>query len=242
MVINDPDPDVLAAHALLTTSAHGIGGEWFSTYLDRGVTRSGITVGQAGYFFEDFTDMSRWRKEGGVAVPSASLTTQGGVAQIAAAATDDVQYTTGSAAFGMATLFSVTGRFYMATRIRVNVGAAADGIAMVSGFNAPPTALVQIGYVGAHGANFCVATNDGLHPQDHAVSTVPAADGNWHNLEGWGDGTNYYLSVDGGATVTLVPTNPPAGNVYPFIETAGGVAAGTTCLYDKVLYVFPQAA
>jgi len=241
LAINDPDATDLATHAA-STAAHNLGATWEEKYVARGLSRSGLTVGQAGVFFEEFTDIARWRKEAGIALILASATDRGGVAQIIAVATDDVQYTTGAAGFGMPSLFAATGRFYMATRLCISVGAAVDGYAMISGFSGPPTALVQIGYVGAHGANFCIATNDGLHPQDRALSTVPAADGNWHDLEGWGDGTNYYLSVDGGATVTLVPTNPPVGYVYPFIETAGGALAGTTCKYDKLLYVYPQAA
>jgi len=243
MVIDDPDPALLAAHALLTTSAHGIGGEWFSTCLDRGFTRAGLTAGQAGYFFEEFLDIARWQKSGGLANAIAVINTTGGVMQLAIAAGARTAYCNGDAVLGMPRLLLGNGRFYLATRLSIQAGAPADAYVNVGAFGPGGAgSLAYVGYDGAFDAgHYSAGIRDAVNPIESVASTV-ALDIAWHTMEFWCNATNYYLSVDGETPVVLAPTNPPTINLFPWIDVSGGAGVGITVNVDKYLAVFPQAA
>lgn len=241
MVINDTDPDLLAAHEALTISAHGIGGEWFSTYLDRGITRSGITAGQAGYFFEEFTDVSRWHETaGGAATFVADVTHTGGVANLFPAAADDVSFENGSAAFGSPRIALANGRFYIGARMRLNAGFAADGFATVGIYNGIASRLL-VGIFPITPGVWSL-TMLGTGAPEVIVSSV-AVDANWHDFEAWCDSANhYFLSVDGETPVMLTGVNPPGPDASFAAIAASGGSTGLSVDYDKALWVFPQAA
>jgi hypothetical protein len=240
MVIDDPDPDLLAAHALLTTGAHGIGGDWFNTYLDRGFTRAGLTAGQAGYFFEEFTDIARWFKFGGAASLAALTTVSGGVGQIAPGVGDAVQYRTGNALFDSPTVAVGNGRFYLATRVRFSAGVPADGLGtagLINGFVG-----VMVGAFG--GASLVNYVGIVLGGAGLLLNSTIALDANWHNFEMWCDGsTTYYFSVDNETPVSGVLGGAPFVNLlYPNIQVTSGAGVAVTGDFDKYLAVFPQAA
>jgi hypothetical protein len=242
VAINDPDPALLAAHVALTVSAHGIGGEWFQTYLQRGVARSGITAGEAGYFFEEFTDIARWQKLGGVASLTAVTTLTGGVGEVAAGVGDNVAYANGDAVLGTPTICKGDNRLYVAVRMRLSVAPPADGVALVGLAPGLVGDQVFVGYLGPLDAvHFVGATNNaGI---SSAPSTV-AVDAAWHDMEIWyaGDAANYYLSIDAETPVLLVSAPQPTDYLGAYLAINGGAGAGVTAQFDKYLCVFPQAA
>jgi len=243
VAINDPDPALLAAHVALTVSAHGIGGEWFQTYLQRGVARSGITAGEAGYFFEEFTDLARWVKTPpGGTLFGAVTTLPGGVGELALAAGVSSIYYSGTAATGPTTVCLGNGRFYVACRMALGAAPAANGLAIAGVFAVGGVgSYCVVGYEGAFDAlHYCAVIRDGVNVAEAVVSTV-GVDLNFHDMEVWSDATNYYLSVDNETPVVLVPAHPPVVNLFPYINVNGG-AAGITADFDKYLCVFPQAA
>jgi len=240
MVIDDPDPALLAAHELLTTSAHGIGGEWFSTYLDRGFTRAGLTAGQAGYFFEEFTDVARWQKLAGAASLAAVTTLAGGVVEIAAGIGDDVIYVVGSGAFGMATLAQGSQKWYVGGRMRFPVALGAGATTQLGMASFTPQ-VISAGYRQLTDATHFSAMSfigGGLRT---ATSSV-LVDANAHDVELWHNNGDIFLAVDNETPVVLPVAASPSDMLTPYLEVATGGAAGITQQLDKFLCVFPQAA
>jgi len=238
LAINDPDATDLATHAA-STAAHNLGATWEEKYVARGLSRSGLTVGQAGVFFEEFTDVARWRKIGGVASLTAVTTLCGGVGQIALVGADHVAYMPGSVAFGNPTVGTGLGRWAMAGRMRLPV--APHGEAVFYAWATLAGGSVGMGYFDGidltHGS---AQIYDGASPQEYMVSTVVLGNA-WHDFELACDSVRYYLSIDDETPIAYTPTNPPTNPISPRLavfRTPGGI----TAQYDKFLCVFPQAA
>jgi hypothetical protein len=241
LAINSPDAASLATHAA-STSAHNLGATWEEKYVARGLSRSGLTVGQAGVFFEDFTDIARWQQTMGVASLTALTTNAGGVGQIAAGIGDTVDYYPGDAAFGSSTVVAGRQCWYMAARMKVLAVPGAFEAADVSLRNPISTDQISMGCDLNVDITFWsfFGQGDGGGGSDALVSTV-ALDINWHDLESWSDGTRYYFAVDGEAPLSIVPTAIFNNQLIPSLWVIGD-AAGITPQYDKALWIFPQAA
>lgn len=238
---DDTDTVDLASHVALVTGTHGLGSTWFSKYLIRGRTRSGITTGEASWFAEDFADISRWQQIGGVAPLAAVTTLTGGVGEIAAGLGDNVSYAFGSLAYGSPSLVYGNGQWYMAFRMKLQAAPPADAMAAFA-FESVPGDMIRCGYVPATSVGFFstyqLAAGGG---PTGLVSTI-AIDDHWHDIEYWSDGSSYYLSVDAETPVHAVFAGPPLAALYNRLINNAGAAAGMTTQFDKYLIVFPQAA
>jgi hypothetical protein len=235
----DDDPADIAAHAANVTTAHGMSNQWFNKYINRGKSFSGIPAGQACWFAEDFTDISRWQKIMGAASMTAVTTLSGGVAEIAPAGADSVDYYNGSVAFGSPTLFLGNGRFYIAARIQIPVAFAGAQWEYVGACDPVNSGYLYIGASTVRDINHWIFyVNDGLGHQEFVSSTVHI-DVGWHDLECWCQGAGpYYFAVDGETPVQIaVPTTSLVLPLQPELWAAND----TTFRMDKVLYVFPQA-
>jgi hypothetical protein len=240
--INDTDDTNIASHAASVINTHGLGSTWFSKYIIRGRTLSGIPTGEACWFAEDFADIARWQKLAGVATLAAVLDRLGGVGEIAAGAGDGVLYSSGDAMYGAPSLVMGHGRFYFACRMQVAAGPPADGGAIAGLLTMAGGSQVTVGYSGpASVGHYSLTIWNGAAAPESVASTI-ALDAAYHDLECWCDGTNYGLSVDSETAVVLAPVNPPVVGLGVVTYVLGGAGAGTTGRFDKALVVFPQAA
>jgi hypothetical protein len=243
LAVNDPDAAALATHAA-STAAHNLGATWEEKYAARGLSRSGLTVGQAGVLFEEFTDVARWVKTPpGGTLFTAMTTLPGGVAQLAPAAGVTSIYYSGTTGIGPTTICLGNGRFYVACRVAIAAAPPADGNVLAGVFAVGGAgSYCVVGYAGAFDAlHSCAVIRNGINVAEAVASTV-GVDLNFHDLEVWSDATNYYLSVDNETPVVLVPAHPPVVDLFPYINVHAGAAAGITARFDKLLYVFPRAA
>lgn len=243
VAINDPDPALLAAHVALTVSAHGIGGEWFQTYLQRGVARAGITTGEAGYFFEEFTDVSRWQETAGGGTRLALVNVPGGVVQIDVPLGPNIETNVpGSLAYGNPTVIHGGQRWYISSRMRMALLPPAGGQVLAGAVDiVGGVQLIVMGfYGGVSMTNFAFGTV-GPGAPGLMLSSV-ALDNAWHDIEHWHDGTTFYGAVDGETPVSYTMPAPPTTMMSPFFMGVSTGVAQVTFDLDKYLAVFPQAA
>lgn len=238
LAIDDPDAADLAMHAA-STAAHNLGATWEEKYLARGLSRSGLTVGQAGWFFEEFTDIARWNQTMGLTPFTALVTVSGGVVEGAPGIGDTQTYVNGSAAFLAPSLMAGNAMMYVAGRIRLSVGVPADGIA-VFGLNLGFGGILAGALLAIEPVHFCMIVMGG---GGMFLTSTVALDNNWHDIEFWGDGSNgYYFSVDSETPVLgVLGGGPYLDMLHPMIQVTSGAVVPVAMDLDKLLYVFPQA-
>lgn len=237
----------VAAHAALTQGVHGLGSDWMNYRLVRGVSLCTMTPRKAGWFFEDFVEVSRWYKVAGGGAGVFLPVTAGAVptvASLAAAVGVTEQYGLGVLA-GYLDVPITQGRakWYVAIRFQESNGgggaAPADAQVQLRLEDAGGQ-YIQCGYDGpTDAAHYSATVCDGVNPAEPLISTH-APDHGWHDLEMWCNGADYFLSVDAETAVQLVPAHPAINPLYLRLRCVGGAAAGVTGLWDKVLLVTPE--
>ena len=161
---------------------------------------------------------------------------------VAAAGPNLGSYAPGSAAFGNPSVFHGGQRFYVAARARMVIPAPAGGNIIFGGADTGGGAQqVFVGYYALGDATHFIMAAAGPGAPGFVVSTH-LADANWHDFEGWSDGTTFYFSVDAEATLNFTMVAPPTLTMMPFIMGVSTAASGLTLDMDKYLVVFPQAA
>lgn len=214
---------------------------WKDKYLIRGASLAGIPAGQVGYFFEDFTDISRWQKISGTANLTAVATLPGGVGELACADSDDVLYQNGNATLGSPTIAQVTGKWYCAGRMRLPQAPAANGGVMIGLLNTGAGGVRALfGYMHVLSSTKFVSMVVGVGLW-LTLSTI-SLDTTWHDFELWCDGSRFWLAVDDEEPLEIEVGETISDYLYPFFEVGGGNVIGTTGQFDKYLLVFPQAS
>jgi hypothetical protein len=208
---------------------------WRDKYLARGLQRTGIVAGQAGFFFDDFCDLSQWSWVAGGVRPEALTTAVGGVIDINGDTGTMTHYRAFAPVIHETLPFYVAGRAaFPAIPTQTPYGAAfgvgSPAIAPYIGMGVNPA-----GSTTKYGAGMVMSGTVSV------LSTIDIDTG-FHDFEMWkGTGAGWYFAVDNETPVVGTDPTPTADILAPFfvLIAAGGIDT-TRMQLDKYLCLFPQ--
>lgn len=196
---------------------------WNDRFIRRGLQRARISGGSASVDQGNFMTLDGWVVASGTW--TAVTTARGGA--ISNNGTTAGSLVRKSATPGNNQFCRADQAFYVAGTMKIGAGALASGQYSTLAIGNPGTGN---GFnIGADRGNISV-TKMGAYAYDGTVAAVASTvsiDGNWHYIELWYDGANYWFAIDNEAPLQMTLHLPPGSTIMAlFTQTQpNGVAA-----------------